>query len=91
MGKLTADQARDLANQYHDLSVVVGDYRFDHWDDLSSAKRRRLEDLQWTLINYSSDFTAPGYQPDAIGLERCSKRPFVVTPTRNEFDLRLSL
>jgi hypothetical protein len=58
MGKLTADQARDLANQYHDLSVVVGDYRFDHWDDLSSAKRRRLEDLQWTLMNYSSDFTA---------------------------------
>ena len=37
---------------------MVGDYRFEYWDDLSSAKRRRLEDLQWTLMNYSSDFTA---------------------------------
>jgi len=35
MGKLTADQARDLANQFHDLSVAVGDYRFDYWDDLT--------------------------------------------------------
>ncbi len=58
MGKLTADQARDLANQFHDLSVSVGDYRFDHWDDLTRATRDRLEDLQWTLMNYSSDFTS---------------------------------
>jgi hypothetical protein len=58
MPKLSADQARDLANQYHDLSVSVGDYRFDHWGDLNVNQRKRLEDLQWTLMNYSSDFTA---------------------------------
>lgn len=35
-----------------------GDYRFAHWDELSAAERKRLEELQWTLMNYSSDFTA---------------------------------
>ena len=58
MAKLSADQARDLANQYHDLSVALGDYRFDHWDDLNAAQRQRLQDQQWTLMNYSSDFTS---------------------------------
>jgi paraquat-inducible protein B len=58
MSKLTADQARNLASQFHDISVAVGNYRFDNWDALTSAKRDRLEDLQWTLMNYSSDFTS---------------------------------
>jgi hypothetical protein len=58
MGKLTAGQARDLANQFHDLSVAIGDYRFGNWDSLTRADRDNLEDLQWTLMNYSSDFTS---------------------------------
>ena len=58
MPKLSSDQAYELANEFHDLSVAVGNYRFDQWDDLSAAQRKRLEDLQWTLMNYSSDFTA---------------------------------
>jgi len=58
MSKLSSDQAYELANEFHDLSVAVGNYRFDQWDDLSAAQRKRLEDLQWTLMNYSSDFTA---------------------------------
>jgi hypothetical protein len=58
MPNLSSDQAYQLASQFHDLSVAVGNYRFAHWDQLSAAERRRLEDLQWTLMNYSSDFTA---------------------------------
>ena len=58
MPKLSSDQAFQLANQFHDLSVAVGNERFDQWDELTPAQRKRLEDLQWTLMNYSSDFTA---------------------------------
>lgn len=58
MPKLSSDQAYEFANEFHDLSVAVGNYRFDQWDDLTAAQRKQLEDLQWTLMNYSSDFTA---------------------------------
>ena len=58
MGKLTADQARDLASAFHDMSVAVGNFRFDNWDDLKKSDRALLESVQWTLLNYSSDFTA---------------------------------
>jgi len=58
MPELSSDQAYQLASQFHEMSVAVGDYRFGHWDELSAAQRKRLEDLQWTLMNYSSDFTA---------------------------------
>jgi hypothetical protein len=58
MAKLKADQAFELANRFHDMSVTVGDYRFDQWDNLTPSQRKRLEDLQWTLMNYSSDFVA---------------------------------
>ena len=58
MGKLTADQARDLASAFHDMSVAVGNFRFGNWDDLKKSDRASLESVQWTLLNYSSDFTA---------------------------------
>jgi len=58
MGKLTADQARDLASAFHNMSVAVGNFRFDNWDDLKKSDRASLESVQWTLLNYSSDFTA---------------------------------
>jgi hypothetical protein len=56
MTKLSPDQAFELANEFHDISVSVGNYRFDNWDDQTPSQRRRLEDLQWTLMNYSSHF-----------------------------------
>jgi hypothetical protein len=52
---LTAQDALDLAERFHDLAVVTGKYRFDNWDDLSPAQRKALEDGQWSLLNASSD------------------------------------
>jgi len=60
MTKLSADQAFELAREFHNLAVSVGNYRFDNWDNLTANQRKRLEDLQWTLMNYSSDFIAQG-------------------------------
>lgn len=58
MPKLSADQARQLASDFHDLAFEFGHYRFDNWDSLSAAQRSKLEGLQWTLLNYSSDFSS---------------------------------
>ena len=54
--KITSEQARDLAQQFHDASTAVGDFRFDHWDELTKSERERLKDAQLTLLNYSTHF-----------------------------------
>lgn len=53
---LTADQAMQLAVEFHDLSTSVANARFNHWSSLLPDQRSDLEDIQWTLMNYSSDF-----------------------------------
>ena len=53
--RVTANDALGLAQRFHDLAVIVGDYRFKHWPHLTAAQRRTLEDLQWSLLNASSD------------------------------------
>ena len=53
---ISKDQARELAKTFRDLSNQLGDFRFKNWADLSLAQRQRIEDAEWTLLNYSSDF-----------------------------------
>ena len=55
--KLTADQARDLAKSYFDLAKSLGEYRFDNFDELSSAKRKKIEEFERVLLNSSTTFT----------------------------------
>lgn len=61
--KLTAKQARDLAQSFRSVSVSLGEYRFANWDSLTKAQRDTIEDAEWTLLNYSSDFVT-----QAVGL-----------------------
>jgi hypothetical protein len=58
MAKLSAAQARKLAEEFHRLSTELGDYRFAHWDALSRDERISIEAMEWSLLNASSDFTA---------------------------------
>ncbi len=53
---LTADDALNIAQAFRNVSVAIGQYRFANWDALSAAQRGDLEDAEWTLLNYSSDF-----------------------------------
>ncbi len=62
MPTLTADQAFELSRQFHDLSVALGNYRFEHWDDITAGRRKRLEDLQFWILDYSSKFNALSIQ-----------------------------
>jgi hypothetical protein len=56
--KLTADQAFALSKAFHNLSTALGNFRYDHWDELSARERQELEDKQWTLFNTASDLNA---------------------------------
>lgn len=58
MAALTLEDAREIANSFRKLSSELGDYRFSNWNSLSEKERRRIESLEWTLLNYSSDMTA---------------------------------
>lgn len=53
--KLTSSDAFELSRSFRDLSVGVGSYRFDNWDKLKPSQRQDLEDLEWSLLNGSSD------------------------------------
>lgn len=57
MPNISADDARQLASDFHDLAVAIGNLEFAQWDDLTPAQRTKLDNLQWTLMNYSSDFS----------------------------------
>jgi len=52
---ISKDQARELAKTFRDVSNQLGDFRFRNWGNLSTAQRQRIEDAEWTLLNYSSD------------------------------------
>lgn len=53
---ISKDQARKLAKTFRDLSNQLGDFRFKNWSNLSTGQRQNIEDDEWRLLNYSSDF-----------------------------------
>ncbi len=58
MKRLTAVQARGLAEEFYKLSVKLGSYRFANWDNTTVKERRAIESMEWSLLNASSDFTS---------------------------------
>jgi hypothetical protein len=69
MPELTAQEARRLAATFRRLSSTLGEYRFDQWDALTEEERQRIENIEWTLLNYSSDFIAEAIVITADRLE----------------------
>jgi len=62
--QLTSEEARDLSQRFRGLSVTLGDLRFSHWDELSPVQRESMENLEWSLLNASSDMIT-----SAVGLD----------------------
>jgi homoserine kinase len=60
--KISADDARQLASDFHDMAMGLGTYKFAQWDNLTPAQRAKLDGWQWTLMNYSSDFSTQAIQ-----------------------------
>jgi hypothetical protein len=55
MKKLTAQEAFLLAKSFRDLSVSLGDYRFENWSQLTDKQKKTIEDAEWSLLNASAD------------------------------------
>jgi hypothetical protein len=55
--KTTKDDALNLSKKFRELSVALGNYRFDNWGNLTASQRQQLEDQEWTLLNHASDLT----------------------------------
>jgi len=58
MAQLTAQQANDLANQFLALAQAIGDFRYNHWNDLSKVQHQRLASQHWSVLNYGEDILA---------------------------------
>lgn len=54
---VSKDQARELAKEFLDLSYALSQFRFNNWSNLTPSQRRSIADVEWTLHNYSDDFT----------------------------------
>lgn len=55
---LNSEELFELSKSFHTLSVIVGNYRYDHWEDLTAKQRSDMENFQWTLFNTASDLNA---------------------------------
>jgi hypothetical protein len=60
---MTAENAKELARLIRDVSVSLGNYRFAHWSALDNKERTSISDMEWSLLNYSSDLIT-----QAVGL-----------------------
>jgi len=52
---LSKDECRELARQIREISVAIGDFRFEHWGELTAAQRQELERDEASLLTKSSE------------------------------------
>jgi hypothetical protein len=55
--KISSEGAFELSRWFRELSVELGNYRYEHWKTLKKSERQALEDAEWSLLNASSDMT----------------------------------
>lgn len=55
---LTPAQAQELAQNFHDIAVAIGQYRLDHVAALTSEQQTLLQNHQFHCIQYSNTFIA---------------------------------
>jgi hypothetical protein len=60
---INSDQAFDLTRRLRSTSIELGNYRFEHWHELTKKQREKLETLEWNL-----GLNAMRVQTAAVGL-----------------------
>jgi|COG998Drversion2_1049125.scaffolds.fasta_scaffold276784_2 hypothetical protein len=60
---IDSDQAFDLTRRLRGTSLELGNYRFEHWNELTRKQREKLEMLEWNLM-----LNAMRVQTAAVGL-----------------------
>ena len=69
MPKLTADQAFQLAQSYHNFARALGDYRFANFSKLTATQRIKIEGFENTIRNASSNFIGLSIKLDLDNLQ----------------------
>ena len=54
---ISKEQARQLGRAFLDVAHTLGTYRFESWNDLTAADRKRIEAEEWDILTYSSSLT----------------------------------
>jgi hypothetical protein len=57
---LTASQAQDLAQSFHNIGAAIGQYRLAQVAVLTDMQQYQLQNLQLQCIQYSNSFIAAG-------------------------------
>jgi hypothetical protein len=57
---LTAGQAQDLAQSFHDIAAAIGQYRLAQVAVLTPTQQYQLQNLQLQCIQYSNAFISAG-------------------------------
>lgn len=56
--KINVEELLELSKTFHEMSIILGNYRLANWHDLTRGQRANLESKQWTLFNTASDLNA---------------------------------
>lgn len=55
MGTLSTQQTNEIANNFLALAQVIGDYRYQKFNELSEFQNQKIKDLHWSMLNYADD------------------------------------
>lgn len=58
MANLTSEQAKKLSDNFYFLSVAIGDFRYENWDNLSIEDNKKLSEIQNMLLQTGEDILA---------------------------------
>lgn len=58
-------QDRRIGLQFRKLSNLFIQYRFRQWTNLTEKEQYHIENIEWSLINYCSDFVDKGFSGDS--------------------------
>jgi hypothetical protein len=58
MERLTSHEAKDLANQFLALAQAIGDWRYNHWSELSETQRQQLANHHRSVLEYGEEVLA---------------------------------
>lgn len=55
--KVSSADAFELSKWFRELSVTLGNYRYENWAKLRKSERDAIESAEWSLLNSASDMT----------------------------------
>ena len=58
MANLTSDQAKQLSENFYDMSTAITDFRITNWEALSPLENKELSDTRYQLLKSGEDILA---------------------------------